>query len=286
VPLRDTAPDTRDYVLGRGVVSIALHDADGNPMGFRDLGNAPGMTITGTREQVEHISSRTSTAKVDKRVVTSQGLTAGFTLDEVQNLENLADWLIGETSTPVNGAVAGFAQWQIIADGDIEEEQDYLIRSSLGVRAYSIDETDVTLETTNLTPVTLVLGTDYTVDELTGTFRLLDSAAVNTAITNGEGIDITLAANAGAPATVDQVRALKATNLVVALRYVMENAADGGRKTEFLFPRVLLSSEGDMSLIGTDFATMQFQASVEQGDVGSVYEDEYLVITDPNGTGN
>jgi hypothetical protein len=286
VPLRETAPDTRDYVLGRGVVSIARLDGDGNPMGFRDLGNAPAITFTGSREQVEHISSRTSTAKVDKRVTTSQGLTAAFTLDEVQNMDNLADWMIGETSTPVNAAVAGFAAWDLIPDGDIFKFQDYLIRSSVGARAYSIQAADLTVKTTNVVPVTLVLNTDYTVDTLTGTFRLLDSAAVNTAITNVEGIEITLAAEPTAPATVDQIRALKATNLVVALRYVMENAADGGRKTEFVCPRVLLSSEGDLSLIGTDFATMGFQASIEQGDVGSIYENEYLVGTDPNGTGN
>lgn len=281
----ETAPNPDSYVIGRGIVALAELDANGNPKGFRDVGNATEFKVTGTKEEIEHTSSRSSLATIDKRIVLSQGMTCGFTLDEVQNFDNLAAWLIGATSTATNAAVAGFAEWQLVADGDITIGSYYLIRSSAGVRAFSIDAAaDLVIKTTNASPVTLVKDTDYSVDELTGTFKILASSAINTAITNGEGLDVTLSSNGAAPATVDKVNALSLQSLTVAVRFVLENAADDGHKTEIVLPKVLLSSSGDLNLIGRDFATMQFEGSVEQGATGSLYAGEYAVITDPNGS--
>lgn len=281
----ELAPNPSSYVIGRGVVSIAELDASGNPKGFRHLGNAPELKLTGTKEQVEHISSLSSLATVDKRVILSQGMTLGFTLDEVQNFDNLAAWTIGAAATETNAAVAGFAEWQLVADGDIVVGNTYLIRSSAGQRAFSIDAAaDLVIKTTNASPVTLTKDTHYSVDELTGTFTILASAAITTAITNGEGLDVTLSSNGAAPATVDKVSALSLQSLVVAVRFVLENAADDAHKTEIIMPNVILSSTGDLNLIGRDFATMQFEGSIEPGATGSMYAGEYVKFTDPNGS--
>jgi hypothetical protein len=64
------------------------------------------------------------------------------------------------------------------------------------------------------------------------------------------------------------------------VRFVLENAADNGNQSEILLPKVTLASDGDLSLIGKDFATMKFTGSLSPGDVGSNFEGEYVVITD------
>lgn len=280
-----------DYVLGRGVVMIAKLDADGNPGPFRDLGNAPSFTVTGTAQTIEHQSSRHALALIDRRIVTSQALTCGFELDEVQNFENLADWLLGEADTLTNGAVAGNAAaiqtLHGIPDGEISAwlGRHQLLYSDASLRCYSVLAADVVVTTTETVPVTLVLGTDYELDLENGSiFYIADSAKLATAMGTADGVKIKVTANGAAPATVDRARAFSSSSLEVAVRFVLENAADNANLSEILMPKVTLSSDGDLSLIGKDFATMKFSGSLSPGDVGSRHEGEFLIIVDGEGS--
>lgn len=290
--------DPSDYVLGRGVVQIAKLDADGNPGPFRDLGNAPAFSITGAAQTVEHQSSRHSLALVDKKVVTSQALTCAFELDEVQNFENLADWLLGEATRADNGYATGAtAGTVLIADG-AGNIAKWLGRSALifsdgdvagdgkGPRSYHITGTDLVLVTTETIPVTLTEGTDYVLDSENGSvFFVSDSAALATAAAADKGVTYTLTAQAG-EAKVDRANAFSKQSLEVAVRFVLENAADDANQSEVLLPKVTLASDGDLALIGKDFATMKFSGSLSPGDVGSKFEGEYVVIVDGGTSGS
>lgn len=277
-----------DYVLGRGRLMAAELDSSGNPGPWRDLGNAPELAISIDVEDLTHVSSRKGARVTDKRIVLETTMNVSFALDEVQNFENLALWAFGQTSSPAN--VLSFAAHEMIAVGDVPIDSDatsilpriYLVKDSSGGRAYDLqDSANLDLEeNTGTAPITLIEGTDYTVDIKLGTVQLLDSTNVRTIIvTNGNGINATLSATGGV-ANVDRVQALTNDTKIVALRFELENPADADHEMEFLWPKVTLAPDGDFSLIGEEFAQLSFTGVAEQGDVGSEYAGESLVITD------
>jgi hypothetical protein len=285
--------DASDYVLGRGVVMIAPLDANGNPGPFRDLGNAPSFSITGAAQTVEHQSSRHSLALIDRKIVTSQALTCAFELDEVQNFNNLADWLLGDTARAPNGYADGNASPVVVADdtaGSIAAVlgKHKLLYNDNGVRMFNVLTTDLVVVTTETIPVTLADGVDYVLDVENGSiFIVADSAKLATAAGANKGFTLQVSAATGSTGdNVDQANAFSKSSLEVAVRFVLENAADNANQSEILLPKVTLASDGDLSLIGKDFATMKFTGSLSPGDVGSKFEGEYVVITDGGTSGS
>ena len=275
-----------DYVLGRGRLSAAALDGSGNPRTWRDLGNAPELTLSIDVEDITHVSSRKGARKTDKRIVLETTMNVGFVLDEVQNFENLALWLFGTAAAQSN--TLSFAEWEmipiteIVVDGTQVRPRHYLVRDSSGNRAFDLQSgSNLTLEEAVGTgPVSLTEGVDYEVDVKLGSIFLLDSTNVRTiAVTNGNGINVTLAATGGA-ANIDQVEALTSSTVIVALRYELENPADADHEVEYLWPKVTLAADGDLSLIGEEFATMTFSGVAEQGDVGSDYAGQTLLVSD------
>jgi hypothetical protein len=291
--------DAADYVLGRGVVQIAKLDVAGNPGPFRDLGNAPSFSLTGASQTVEHQSSRHGTAFIDKKVITSQSLSCAFEIDEVQNFNNLADWLVGEASRTENGYKNGNSAAIAVAADAAGSIAPWLGRSFLlfgdadssvtpgdGPRAYNVATGDLVLVTTETIPVTLVDGEDYVLDVENGSvFVISTSAKLATAALANKGFTYQLSASSG-DANVDRVRAFVATGLDVAVRFVLENAADDANQSEILLPNVNLASDGDMALIGKDFAAIKFSGTLSPGKVGSKFAGEYALIVDGGTSGS
>lgn len=101
-----TAPNTDNYVLGKGVVYFDKYDFTNSVYtGERDLGNAPAFSFNLALEKLEHFSSRGGLKAKDKEVISqiTPGLT--FTLDEV-NIENLA-LLTLATTEPITQTAGG-----------------------------------------------------------------------------------------------------------------------------------------------------------------------------------
>lgn len=262
-------PNTSDYSLGRGIVYFALIAAStGRPISWRDMGNAPDFTIQVEKETLEHLSSRQGLKNVDKEVVVSQKVSFSFGLDEV-NHENLADFFSGEKAVHTNPAIAGFAEYVMVADGDLAKGRWYDIVNSSGARAYDVDTADLVVKTNEVAPVTLVVGTDYTVDNTMGRiFILSTSAAVQTAITAVKGLRCSVTADAQA-SVVNEVRALTKSSVAGALKFIGVNPAASDVQTEFTFHQVTLKAEGDFSLIGDDWTKMTFTGAAERNALGS-----------------
>lgn len=267
-------PNTGDYVLGRGIVYLAsLDSVTSKPdiAGWRDVGNATEFTVTLETEKLEHQSSRQGLKVVDKEVILSQKMSLGFTLDEI-NDQNLSLFLSGETASHTNAAIAGFVA--TVQSTSVTLGRWYDLVNASGERAYDIATANLTLTETG-TPTVLVEGTDYTVDEKMGRVFLLSTA---TGIADGEELDAVLTADAGA-SPVEEVRGMTQGNVVVALKFIAENPANSNKKREYQFHKVTLASEGDLALIGDEFATMAFTGSVE--DATSVDADApFLRIRD------
>lgn len=248
-------PNTEDYNLGRGIVYFS-NLSGGLPTDYRDLGNAPEFNISIEVETVEHQSSRQGLRVVDKEVVISQSINLTVTIDEL-NFENLALFFSGSTGTHTNVSVAGFAEHQMIT-GAVQGRW-YDIVDSNGNRAYDVQASDLTVEEG---ATAAVLNTDYELDSEMGRIFIISGSTVLTA---GSDVDVTLAANASARA-VTEVRSLTQSAVTGALKFVSINPSASDAQTEYQFHQVSLKAEGDFSLIGDEFTTMQLTGVAERNE--------------------
>lgn len=259
----DGQHSVESYQLGRGIVYIAPLDASGYPQQFEDLGNVPELSANVESEKLDHYSSRAGLRKIDKSVVTQ--ITAGlsFALEDI-NFNNLAKFFSGETAVYTNPAIAGVTDQQFVNDGELAVNGWYELRTATGP-AFGISSTNaIVVESTNATPVALVLDTDYTLNATEGMIFLNDTTTTQSIITAGDGLQFTLTADATAT-EVDQVTVLSETEINAALKFVL-NDADTGELVIYNFHSVTISADGDYSLISEEFAQLPMTASVEESD--------------------
>lgn len=245
-------PQTEDYNLGRGCIFIAELDATtGLPEQYRDVGNAPAFNISMDVEELVHRSSREGTSTVDKRIIVRQDVQLSFTLEEL-NGQNLALFFSGDNETPVNPAVAGIAEYQ--ASASLATGVWYDLKTTAGQRAMDLQAAgDVTVVHDKAgANDTLVLDTDYEVDLKMGRIFLLSTGSTAVA---GNTLHFTLAANAGAAATLDRTNALTTSQKEYALKFIGENPANADEQVEYEFHSTLVSAEGDFSLINENELT-------------------------------
>lgn len=266
-----------EYNVGKGELFIAPIADDLSVGGFVLAGSVSEMTVSLDVEKVQHTSTYERYSNTDREIVISTDANLSFSVDNY-NTSNLSKFLLGDEATVTNPSQAGFTGGTLVADGGITLASEYPIVNSSGARAYNMRAADVTVKTTNATPVTLALTTDYTVDEALGmVFLVPTSTALATAITNGEGLTVDVTANANSLASVTTVSALQ--NVDSNFR-VMFKALDvgTGRKTEILFSSVSLTPDGDMVLISDDFSSLPF-TGIATSKSGEATTDPAIKIT-------
>lgn len=265
-----------DYQLGRGILQMAELDANGRPKGFRDLGNVPELTATVESETLDHYSSRQGLKTKDKTIILQTTSSLSFVLEDI-NFENLAAFFSGTTADYTNPAIAGVTDAQFVEDGDLEVNRIYALRSGslpiFGITAVN----NISVESTNATPVALVKDTDYTVDAVSGQIFVNDTVTTQAIITAGDGLQVTLTADAAAT-TVDQLKILASTELNVALRFILEEA-DSGESIIYDYHKCTVSANGDYVLISDDWSTLPLTASVEENAAYTNVADVYYPTT-------
>lgn len=271
------APNTRDYTLGRGrlyfgkLTAAGLVDSDG----FRDLGNVPEFTTTMAVEDITHQSSRSGLKITDARCTISQEIGLGFQLDE-SNLTNLADWLAATTESYNNPHDTTFAAADAIVSSSIKLGRWYELKDDTGARVYDLGATGVVItlvEDPGGTPAALVAN-DYEIDLQMGLVRFLGTGT--STLTDGLEIGFGITTGASTPQDIDQVNALKVSQVQGTLIFIQENACDGDNKTEYRFHKVTLTADGDFSGISDEFATMNFTGVAE---VNNAVSDTSKVLT-------
>jgi hypothetical protein len=272
------APNTRDYVLGRGIVRLAKLTAAGLPDadGFRDLGNATEFNITVSSEDIRHQSSREQIKFTDKRCVISQEVGLAYILDEI-NFDNLADFFSGSTEVYDNPHDTTWANAEdALISSAVKLGAWYQLKDDTGARVYDLGAAGVTYvveEDPAGTPQALVEGTDFEVDAEMGLIRFLPSSIL---VADGDVVGWNITAGASVAQDLDQVNALTEHDVTGALLFVQTNACDEGNKSEYLFHKVSLSADGDLPLIGDEFQTMSFTGVAE---VNSAVTDASQVLT-------
>ena len=266
-------PTTNDYWIGRGILYLAELNADDTPKSFKDVGNVPELTLTVDSENYDHFSSRAGLKVLDKSIVIEQTANTSFILENVKDFGNLKRFFSGDAAAYVNPAAAGYSGATLVTDGNIEANAWYTLVDNDGKPVFQIDKAKVTVQTTDGTPVVLVLDTDYTVNEVSGMIFLNDTATVQSAITGAVGLTSTLAVDANA-GTVDVMQAQTKSAVTVALRFIGENAADGTKLTVDMH-KVTISADGDFSLISDEVTQAPMTGSVEKSETYDATVDVY-----------
>lgn len=266
--------DPDALLLGRGVIYIAeLGAADSyNVASWRDLGNVTAFALNMTTEELKHQSSRSGLKVTDKKITLSQEIGFSFTLDHF-NAQNLALALAATRSTHTNPAVAGVAE-QVAKYTDVELGAWYDLTDADGDRIYDVETGDILLEKDAGMDVTLVEGTDYELDLVWGRFKLL-STAVNVAA--GDEVNLTVTAEATA-STPNEIRGLQDANQQFAVRFIGVNPADDNKEYEVVIHKTTLTPDGDISLIGDEFATMTFTGVCEESTYTKVSASPFVTI--------
>lgn len=265
-------PSPSDYNLGRGAVLFGTVDpATGKPKEYRHLGHATEFNITIESETLEHQSSREGLKVTDKEVVVSQKASLSVTLDEI-NFENLALFASGEADSslanPIKTAAVTFTLGEAFKGG-----RWYDLRSAAGARCFDL---------LAVSPISFGTGsytenTDYELDRVLGRLFVVDGGALDGATTT-----VVVAQNASAVATVDRVKALVVSTITGALKFRAENPANNDHVTEYQFHSVNLKAEGDFSLIGDEFTTMQLTGVAERNELADADSPTLTIITHAN----
>lgn len=255
MPLNTTGtPNTDLYALGRGRLYIA-ELTSGVPGGYRDMGNSPKVSAEVSSETLDHYTSRLGTKTIDKSVVLTQEINLSIECDEI-SFQNIAEFLSGTASSGnTNPAVAGITKYSWITSVELGKHYQIKTNASPGVQARDIASANLTLE---VGATTLVLGTDYTVDEKNGTVFFLTTAAN---VTDTDTVDLTLAPDAGA-VSINRVQGLTTTNRTVAVRFIRVNPVDS-KETVFDFHQVILKGDGAFDLVGDDWQKLSYTGKAE-----------------------
>jgi len=89
-----TPPSTDNYVIGKGVMSIAEWSG-GAPGAYIDMGNCPVVDLEPTVERLDHFSSRAELREKDKSIIVEVGYNLTFDCDEIA-ARNLKRFLLGD----------------------------------------------------------------------------------------------------------------------------------------------------------------------------------------------
>jgi len=272
------APNTRDYVLGRGRILLAAIDAmTGLPdaSGFRDLGNTPEFSMTVDVEDFKHQSSRDCVKFTDKRFVISQEVGLGFQVDEL-NFQNWSDFLAGTTETYDNPHDQTWAATASIVTDTLVIGAWYELRDDNGERVYNLDATGCVIDLVqdpSGTPASLAAD-DYEIDQQLGLVRFLSGGT--TSLAAGDEIGFAITTGATTPQDLDQVNALQRSEVSGVMLFISENAGDCGQKAEFRFHKVSLTADGEAGMIADEPTTLGFTGVAE---VNSLVSDTSKVLT-------
>ena len=235
------APNTLNYLVGKGKVYFDRLDADNNPTGELDLGNDPIFALTPENEMLEHYSSMGGVKVKDVSAIISTDLNLKFTLDEI-NICNLVLALMGDDVEFINQG-----------DGN-ELDENITARVGRYVKLLRRKITPGTVQVTNQTgAVTYVLNTDYRIDFDVGRIFTI----VGGAIADGQTILVDYTYESASyptayPATRPRVEGL--------LRFV--GNCTFGYDYEIVIWRVLLTVSGDINFISDEWAEIEFTGEV------------------------
>jgi hypothetical protein len=240
-------PNSSNLMVGSGEVWFNRLDNDGEPTGFRHMGNVSKLEITPEITEITKKSSMNSARAVRGRAVTETKMNLALTFDEFEP-ENIALALLGEK-------IAAQA-----VDASITDEP--VIGKSFKGRYLDTGMVNITVTAVKVGATTHQIDDDYTVDGPAGLIYITHDSDI------ADDSDVIWSGSCAASGA--KVQGLSQGRIEGALMY---RSSDDqiGPKSKILMHKVSMSPDGALALIGDQF--------FEGGLKGEVLSDE----TQPEG---
>jgi hypothetical protein len=254
-------PSADEIVLSGGELFLHELDADFDEDGdgWVNLGEVREFALEPTSEFLEHFSTRSGRRVLDKKILLQQKFDVRIGL-EAANERNAAIFFQAEPEAITNPTVAGFSEYQWIPS--VELGRYYQLVNSAGLPARGVTLGNLTLEKDAGTDVTLVSGTDYTLDTASGMVFFKTTAAN---IADGDPVNAALTAAAGAD-TTRRIPVQTRDQVTVALKFLGVDG-DSGRKFEFYIPKITLAASGAFGLVtNNEWTQMSLTGAAEKKD--------------------
>jgi len=255
--MSEAAPNTLNYLVGKGKVYFDRLDTNNEPTGELDLGNDPSFALTPENEMLEHFSSMEGVKVKDKIAVIASNLNGKFTLDEI-NINNLAIALYGEDVEFLNQG-----------DGNAVDEAITGFSGRFTKLAFRKITAGTVVVTNAAGTVTYTLTTDYTIDLVIG--RIFVVAGGN--ITDGEALLVDYTYE---QASYPYVSPSERPVVEGLLRFV--GNATFGFDYEVVLWRVQLSASGDINFISDEWTQVEINFESLDDSVNHPNEPYGMVI--------
>ena len=236
-----------NYTVGKGRVLLsAFKPGTQDPVGYRFIGNAPDLSIKIDSKTLDHYSSTAGLREKDAQAILETTRTGSITTDNL-GMENIAVFFLGETLTAIRTAV--------LVTGETLTDIVIGYTYYLGTATYASGARGLNASTLVLKKgaATLVAGTDYLVNEDSGSVEFLSGGS----LANGD--DITVEDYHLKAATHNSVIS-GTTPFEGSLRFEAEQSQ--GEKIDVFLPWVKLTPNGDYSLISDSWTEMKFDVEV------------------------
>lgn len=262
----------KEYVIGKGRLYFAMfgQGSKTSVTGERYLGNSPELTMTREQETLDHIDADEGLNVKDESIVISNGIAGSFSLDSIEP-DNVAMWFGGYTDR--SAILAGLA----IVDKDFTavKGRSFQIGATADhpSGARKINNVLVSIVTPGATPedpvvVTPIATLDGNVDIDLERGRLyIESDAPD--IDNGDVLRVTY----DQEATTRTIVIAKGDQIRGQLRFESTNPV--GSRSDYFWPYVTITANGDYALKGDEWQTMSFNYEVLKldGTTERVYVD-------------
>lgn len=262
-------PQTSDILLGRGAIKVAAIDAaTGKPKGFRHYGNVKAFSLGLEKETLEHRSSRSGVATIDREIPLSQKINVSITFDEILNFQNLADFLSGTAAAGVtNRAATGNITDAVLAPVSAETVKGltYELRDASGARLYDINPGSLTVKSgATLGGAGALTGAlNLEVDARFGTVFIPSGST----FTNGHGLWFSYT-SAGTEKAIDQVTMLTTAKTSYFVRFEGINAANNDKRFLVDLHSVSLTADGELGFISDEFGEATLTGVAERNELG------------------
>jgi hypothetical protein len=231
---------TTEYSYFRGRVSVFERDATTGATGAGIyVGNVPELKLGITKESIDHYESMSGLNRLDRRIQKTLGVEITMTLENIaKEVAELLVWSERQTIAAQSNHLYTFPTG--IADGELHL-----------IDGVSISNVDSFVDSTG-SPITLVEGTDYTIDLNMGVVKFLDVSGLV------QPFKLTYDSNA-----VTAVPVASVDQPVRFIRFEGTNKGNPGQTQRriFEFYYCPLEPVGELGLLGDDLGKFELKAS-------------------------
>jgi hypothetical protein len=253
-----------DLYIGSGKVTIDRLDAIRARTGERFVGNATAFSIGITDDVKEKYSSADAQRGLMKAVVTKRTPEIKLELDEQSN-ENLALFFMGTTASYVQTG-ATITNY-VPPSARVRKGYSFPVEGPIGTPRRSISAVNVSGPSS--TPV-YVAGTDYTVNAASGTIYVIPGGS----IADAAALEVDFTYATIATSALEYVKGGASKFVEVYLKF--EGDPTAGPVYTYEFWIVSLSPDGEMNLIGDDFASLKLKGKVLADTVNHPGDEQFF----------